>query len=205
MKNILIIGAGGHSRSVVDTLNYIGEYNNIGIVDKKDTGHPLFVGTDHDLKRLRNDFQFAFLAVTNKPYEWKKRYFENLNKLGFKIPNIIDRTCIKSDQIFLECGIFAGKNTVINTNVKISRGAIINSSCVLEHDVSIGEYSNIAPGSVLLGGVKVGDNTLIGANSTIRENVQIGSNVIVGMGSNVIRGLIDEKTYLGNPAKEITK
>lgn len=204
MSNILLVGSGGHCNSIIDTLENLGTYNKIGVLSKTPNNHKYFVGTDDDLPRLKEEYDFLFLAVFNKSYEWKLNYYNMAILLGFKIPIIIDKTSSVSKNAIIDKGVFIGKKSIINTNVKIGFGSIINSGAIIEHDSSIGEYCHIAPGAVLLGQVTVEDNAFIGAGSTIKENIEIGKNTIVGMLSNVLSSVPANMKVVGNPAKELS-
>ena len=203
MSSILLVGSGGHFNSVIDTIENLDIYDNIGVVSNVPFNHPYYVGTDEDLPRLRNEFEYIFLALTNKSFDWKSNYYENASAFGFKIPIIIDKRSYVSKKAKIDKGVFIGKLAIINANVKIGFGSIINTASNIEHDSSIGKYCHIAPGAILLGQVKVDDNVFVGAGSTLRENINIGRNAIIGMASNVISSVPANIKVVGNPAKEL--
>ncbi len=209
MKKILLIGGGGHCKSVADTLLRLDEYNEIGIVDVHDEG-ALFglievIGNDDDLPELREaGFTDALITVGSVGNtDLRRRLYGKISELGFNIPNIIDPTAIISPYAKLGKGIFIGKNAVVNAGCAIGDGAIINTGTIVEHECYIGEFVHISPGAVLCGGVEVGDDTHIGANASVKQYIKLGKNVIVGMGSVVIRDVRDNVTVVGNPAHEL--
>lgn len=209
-KKILLIGGGGHCKSVIDSLLEMEYYSEIGIVDKGSSiGNNIFgipiVGCDNDLLKLyESGYNNAFITVGSigNP-STRITLFHKLKKIGFDIPNIIDPTSTISKHITLEEGIYIGKNVVINAGSYIKKNAIINTGSVIEHDCVIGEFSHISPGSVLCGEVKVEDNTHIGARSVIRQGIKVGKNTIIGMGSVVLKNIPDNVIAYGNPCKEV--
>lgn len=209
-KRIILIGAGGHCASVLDSLITSYDYNSIGIVDKEYTkesekellGVPI-IGSDEDLPRLfESGYTEAFITVGSIGDTGIRRLLYNkVKEIGFHIPNILDKTCIVSHWCTLCEGIYVGKNAVINTNAKINNMAIINTSSTVEHDCNIGEFVHVSPGSVICGGVVINRDTHIGAGSVIRQGIHIGASSIIGLSSVVVRDIPNEVTAFGNPCR----
>lgn len=209
-KKLLLIGGGGHCKSVLDCLLYENQYDEIGIIDNKDKigslvlGIPI-IGCDDDLSNLYNKgYRFAFVTLGSiGDASLRINFFNILEKIGFEIPNIIDTSAVMSGHINMEKGIFIGKNATINAGASIGKGSIINTSSIIEHDCIIGEFAHIAPGSVLCGEVKIGESSHIGARSVIKQQVNIGTNTIIGMGSVVLHDIESHTVAYGNPCREV--
>lgn len=209
-KKILLIGGGGHCKSVLDSLLGTEDYSDIGIIEKEESlgdqilGVPI-IGCDDDLPRLyQAGFTHAFVTVGSigNP-KLRIKLFSTLEKIGFELPNIIDKTAVISQHIKLDKGIFVGKNAVINAGSSINRGAIINTSTLIEHDCVVEDFVHIAPGSILCGGVHIGRETHIGAKSVIKQQIRIGSKTVIGMGSIVLRDIGSNIIAFGHPCKEV--
>jgi sugar O-acyltransferase (sialic acid O-acetyltransferase NeuD family) len=209
-NRILLIGGGGHCKSVLDSLVKTNQYSEIGVVDKEENigktiiGIPI-IGYDDELPRLYQEgYKEAFVTVGSVGNtKLRIKLFNTLEKIGYKIPNIIDHTALVSDHVKLGRGIFIGKNTVINAGTIIYSGSIINTSAVIEHDCIIREFSHIAPGALLCGDVQVGENTHVGAKCVIKQQIKIGANSIIGMGSTVLTNIANGVMAYGNPCKEV--
>ncbi len=211
-KKILLIGGGGHCKSVLDSLMELNSYSEIGIVDKQESvgssilGFPI-VGCDDDLFDLHvKGYNYAFITLGSigNPVIRIKLY-NLLNEIGFIIPTIIDSSAKVSLNAKLEQGVFVGKLSIVNTDAQIKKCAIINSGAIVEHDCQIGAFVHIAPGAVLGGDVFIGENTHIGSNSTIKQQVRIGSNSVIGMGSVVLHNIQDKVIAYGNPCREVNE
>lgn len=211
-NNILLIGGGGHCKSVLDTILRNYNFDKIGIIDIKDNigknilGIPI-IGSDEDVEYFykKKQYKYAFITLgsignTNK----RKCLFNNVLKYGFDVPNIIDSSAIIGKEVILEQGIFIGKRTIVNSGSIIKNGVIINTGAILEHDCSVGEFAHISPGTVICGGVNIGNRTHIGANSVIRQGLNIGSDNIVGIGSVVVSDILNNKLCYGNPCREVS-
>lgn len=209
-NNILLIGGGGHCKSIIDTIKTSTNYNIVGIIDKKENiGKKILdidiIGTDDKLKFFREEgIKYAFLSVGSIG-EIKLRYdlYTLAKKLGYEFPNIIDSSSILANDIKLGTGNFIGKGVIINSNVRVLNNCIINTGAILEHDCEIKDFCHIAPGTVISGNVKVGKNSHIGTNATVIQNIRIGDNTIIGAGSVVIKNIDSNKKAYGNPCKEV--
>ena len=210
-EKILLIGGGGHCKSVLDTLLETNQFSDIGIIDAKNKiGEKVFsvpiIGSDDQLSELyQKGYHYAFVTVGSVGNTQRRvSIFRNLKKIGCTIPNIIDPTATVSARTKMGEGIYVGKKSVINAGAIIHDGVIINTSSIVEHDCIIKEFAHISPGAVLCGGVQVGAHTHIGANSVVKQNVIIGSRVMIGMGSVVLKNFKDDVVAYGNPCREAT-
>ncbi|VDN48544.1 Serine acetyltransferase [Petrocella atlantisensis] len=206
-EKILLVGGGGHGKSVLDSLIQLNHYSEIGIVDSKEKigsyvmGIPV-VGHDADLQTLyERGYKNAFVAIGEPML--RMRLFNKLIRIGYLIPNIVDRTSTISTYIEVGKGIYFGKECVVNACAVINDGVIINTKALVEHDGYVGAFAHIAPGAILCGEVSVGKRTLIGAGSIIKQQLKIGSDTVIGMGSVVLKDIEDEKLAYGNPCKEV--
>lgn len=208
-KKILLIGGGGHCKSVLDSLYSKNYYDDIGIIDQKtDTDMVLkapIIGTDEDLPVLfREGFREAFITIGSiGDPSLRKKLFKKICDIGFDIPNIIDITASVSRNIRLGRGIFIGKKAVINAGAVIGNVSIINTGGIIEHDCQIGDFVHVAPGTTVCGNVTIGNDSHIGAGSTIIQGIQISKEVIIGAGSVVVNPIMDSGKYYGIPAKKM--
>lgn len=208
-KKILLLGGGGHCKSVLDALLTSKLYDEVAIIDRTESiGEKILsvpiIGDDKDLPSLfDNGFKSAFISVgsVGNP-DVRVQLTSLIENLGFEIPNIVDPTAVVSRHATLGNGIFIGKNAVVNAGSFIHKGAIINSSSIIEHDCIVEEFSHIAPGAVLCGNVKVGAGAHIGANSVVKQQINIGADSIIGMGSCVLTNINNNAIAYGNPCRE---
>lgn len=222
-RKIVLLGAGGHGKSVLDSLLSLSYYDSIGLIAKKQETFALgnnknitkdyngglygvpVVGDDNDLPQLyAQGYTHAFICVGSiGEVTLRRELYILLKQIGFQIPNIIDPTAVISPYATLGEGIFVGKNAVVNAEAKIGNCAIINTMSVIEHECCIGDFVHVAPGSILGGKVTIEADTHIGSGSVIKQGIQIGTNTMVGMGSVVLKDIGSGVTAYGNPCKEV--
>jgi sugar O-acyltransferase (sialic acid O-acetyltransferase NeuD family) len=210
MRDIILVGGGGHCKSVIDSLNRLNQYNIRGIIDREEnlgkiiSGYKV-IGTDNDLEKLFSQgIKYAFITLGSIGNPTIRIKLYNLCKsISFTIPKIIDSTAIISDNADIGFGTFVAKGVIINSDTVIGENAIINTGSIIEHDCRIGNNVHISPGVTVGGSVSVGINSHIGIGSTIIQNISIGRNVIIGSSSNVIRDISDNIKAYGNPCKGV--
>jgi len=208
MGKIILVGGGGHCKSIIDSINGLKQFEIVGIIDKKHKeclGSDIdIVGSDENLNSLyKYGIKNAFIAVGSigNP-SIRIKLYNLLKDIGYSFPIIIDKTAIVSSSAMIEEGVFVGKGAIINTNAVIKKQCIINSGAIVEHDCKINEFVHLAPGATLSGGVYIGKRTHIGTNSTIIQNINVGNDVIVGAGSVIVKNVKDGTKVYGNPARE---
>lgn len=208
MERIILVGGGGHCKSIIDSINGLEEFEIVGIVDKKISENMGLgidvIGNDENLGELyKSGIKNAFISVgsVGNPCIRVKLY-NILKNIGYNFPKIIDKTAIVSESALINDGVFVGKGAIINAKVTIEKQCIINSGTIVEHDCNISEFVHLAPGVTLSGGVSIGKRTHVGTNCTIIQNVTIGNDVIVGAGSVIIKDIKNGLKVYGNPGKE---
>lgn len=209
-RRIVLVGGGGHCRSVLDCLLGTNLYDEIGIVDQSPQtgpgplGFPI-VGSDQDLPALLAG-GWTDAAVTLGSVgcpERREALFRWLKEMGFVLPAIRDRTAVIGREVSLGEGAFVGKRAVVNCGVKIGACAIINTAAVVEHDCHVEDFAHAGPGAVLCGSVHVGKRTHIGAGTVVRQQIRIGCDCIIGAGSVVVRDIPDGIKAYGNPCRAV--
>lgn len=205
MEKIILIGGGGHARSIIDTIISSGVFTIAGIVDNFEgevLGIPV-IGDDRKLTEIFNSgIRNAFVAIGSVgDTTLRKNTLDMILKIGFTVPNIVDKTAVVSVNTAIGFGNFIGKNAVVNCDCTIGNMVIINSNATVEHNSYVGDFSHIASGAVLCGTVTIGKNTHIGANATVIQGVTIGEDCLIGAGSVVLGNINDRVKAYGNPCR----
>ncbi len=188
MEDIIIVGYGGHAKSVADCIERQKKYRIVGYTDfKKNDSSYMYLGSDEVLEEIYNNG--ITKAVVGIGYmgkgDLRKKIYTKLKKIGYSLPVIKDPTAIISDTAQLSEGVFVGKGAIINVEAVVEKMSIINTRALIEHECYVGEFSHIAVGAVLCGQVKIGESCLVGANSTIIQQRKIASYSIVSAGVTV--------------------
>jgi len=117
--------------------------------------------------------------------------------------NIIHPDAIISKWVEIGEGSVITAGTVLTCNIKIGNHAQLNLHTNISHDCEIGDYFTTAPGVNISGICKFGDCVYFGTNSSVRQGINICSNVTIGMGGVVVKDILEEGVYIGNPVKKL--
>jgi sugar O-acyltransferase (sialic acid O-acetyltransferase NeuD family) len=186
-----LIGYGGHAKEVMAQM---GE-KLVCFVDDE------FV--DENTKPL-SEFDPDKYEVIIAIGESKVR-FDFVNKLpkNTKYFTWVHQTAIIGDDVEIGEGSFVGAYSILTTNIKIGKHALLNRGNQIGHDCEIGNYFSMMPGSIVSGNVKIYDCVYMGNNSSIREKINVHSLSTIGMGAAVVSDINEPGTYVGVPAKKI--
>ncbi len=185
-EQIILVGGGGHCRSVIDVIEQEDKYCIAGIVDKKDMigelvlGYKVF-GCDDDLEELYQKCKYACITVGQvRSPEIRIRLFQKLKKIGYRLPVIVSPLAYVSKYAFIDEGTIVMHHALINANAKIGKNCIINTKALIEHDVVVEDNCHISTGAILNGGVKILQNSFYGSNATSKEYIEAGGFIKAG-------------------------
>ena len=209
MKPVIIIGAGGHARVMLDAL-LCSNRDVVGFTDCDESkwgclidGIPILGGDEAVFLREKDKIELVNGMGSIGSTEKRKAIFESFARKGYAFSNVIHPSAIVSLRAMLGTGVQLLPGCVVNTGACIGDDSIANTRASIDHDVSIGRHVHIAPGATISGGVAIGDCTHIGTGATVIQGVRIGSNVIVGAGAVVVRDIPDNCKAYGVPAREV--
>lgn len=212
MRDIILIGGGGHCKSVIETIKNLKKFNIVGILDLKEKiGSEIsgveIIGTDENLIDFYGKgIKLAFVTVGSiGSVTLRYRLYKEAKDKGYMFPILIDKTANVSKSASIGEGVFIGKGSIINTDTDIGEQSIINTGAIIEHDCQIGSFCHVSPGSTLSGNVKVGNRSHIGSNATLIQNISIGENTMIGAGSVVVKDIKSNVKAYGNPCREVKK
>ncbi len=183
MKNIILIGAGGHCNSCIDVIELEKKYKIIGLVDDKKKIKNLkykILGNDKNLKILLTKSKFAHISIGQiNNFKKREEIFLNLKKIGFKMPSIISPLAYVSPKAKIGEGTIVMHGAIINRGAIIGNNCIVNTKALIEHDTSVGDNCHVSTRSTLNGGVIIGNNSFIGSHAILKQNIKVGKNCFV--------------------------
>ena len=200
---ILIFGAGGHAKSVMEMVLQNNVYAIAGIVDddKRLAGNQVLgipvLGTRVLLPALVE--QGVILAANGVggiiDIAVRVRIFELLESAGFTLPALIHPRATVEPSAKVGDGVQVFANAYVGSEAVLHAKCMVNTNAVVSHDCEIGSYTHIAPGALLAGHVHVGERTLIGMGVTTTIGVKIGSGVRIGNGAIILADVPDKMVF----------
>jgi sugar O-acyltransferase (sialic acid O-acetyltransferase NeuD family) len=192
MDDIILIGGGGHCKSVIDVVEQEGKFNIAGIVDKPELldsdvlGYSV-IGNDSDLVSLAKKYRYALVTAGQiKTPALRIKLFDLAVKAGFTMPSIISPRAYVSIHATIGKGTIVMHDALVNANVSINDNCIINSKALIEHDTVIENHCHISTYAAINGNVIVERGCFIGSRATTKESITIEKNSFVKAGSLVV-------------------
>ncbi len=207
-EKLVVFGAGGHAKVVIDIIEQQGNYEIAGLLDddlkhqgKRFFGYPV-LGTRTDLPALISA-QLRHAIVTIGDNASRAAVATLLDRDGWQFASAVHPRASIGRGVKIGPGSVVMAGCVVNADATLGGQVIVNTGATVDHDCRIEDAVHIAPGCHLCGGVSVGQGSLLGAGSTVTPGVRIGRNVIVGAGSTVIRDIADAARVSGVPARPL--
>jgi sugar O-acyltransferase (sialic acid O-acetyltransferase NeuD family) len=203
------IGAGGHAKVLLETLQARGDVQVVGLLDSDPELQGTEVlgvrvlGGDDLLERLHRDgVRHAFLGVGGTgDNSARRRLFELAKKTGFQLLSVVHPSAVVSPSASLGEGTCVCPGAIVAAGARLGCNVIVNTGAVVEHDCELGDHVHVASGAVLAGGVVVGDGAHIGAGASVRQGVRIGSEALVALGAAVVKDVPNGTVVAGVPAR----
>lgn len=199
MSEIILIGAGGHTKACIDVIEQEGKFKIAGLVEKdrlhsnKKIGIPI-IGVDNDLEKLRQKYTYALITVGHiKSPESRSKLFNLLISLDYKLPVVTSPTAYVSKHSDILEGTIIMHGAIVNAGARIGANCIINNKALVEHDVKIGDCCHIATGAIVNGEVQIGENTFIGSGVVTKQGIIIGNGCIISAGSILMKNVPDNQ------------
>jgi sugar O-acyltransferase (sialic acid O-acetyltransferase NeuD family) len=210
MKQVVIIGAGGHAREVADILrdrsNQVGDLKPIGFVVE----HNAPASLNYDLPILgdwswfngTNVSDFTVICAVGEP-SLRKRLVERVSETGLTFAKAISPRAQIAPRVEIGDGVMIFPYTVISTNVSIGDHSIVNSGATISHDSKVGRFTTISPGVHVAGNVHIEEGCYLGIGANIIQRVNVKPWTVIGAGATVIHDLPEAVTAVGVPARPI--
>lgn len=203
---IVVIGAGGHAKVIIELLRAEGHepaycISSAGSPGSDCLGVPVLVGDAHSQTLWDSGHRQAIVAIGSN--RLRENLAREVARIGFEFVNAISPRASISPSATLGRGIAIMAGAVINAEARIGDHSIVNTSSSVDHDCVVGAAVHVAPNSAIAGNARIGDRAFLGIGSTVLPGMTIGPDVQIGAGS-VVLSDVAEGTVVGVPARPIS-
>jgi len=202
MKEIAIIGAGGHARSVFSTIVSGETFKPIGFFDDSAIEDEMIMTLP--VKKLislqASECKNAVIAIGDN----SARMFMSKRILdaGFCTPTIVSKKAFVDPTASIGVGCMVSAFAYIGPEARVGRFSIVNTGAIVEHESVVGPFTHLAPSSVICGRSRVGRSCFVGASAVIRDKIGIADHTTIGAGTVVVRPVSQSGLVLvGNPGR----
>jgi len=206
---VVIIGAGGHAKVLLDALLEADRCDVVAVLDDDVAKHgqtllgvPI-VGSSTSLSEVAERFGVEEVALAIGDNYIRVKKFREVCAAGLRPASIIHPAARLSRFVELGHGVVILAGAVINPGTIIEDNVCVNTSASVDHDNRLLRSCHVFPNATLTGGVRVGEFSYIGAGAVIKPYRTVGKYSYVGAGAVVLRDVPEGTTVAGVPAREI--
>lgn len=210
-RPLVLLGAGGHARVVLDAVRSRGEREVVAVLDADPATRGSFVagveivGDDSSLSAFPPTAYDLVVAVIGFGTNIKRHALaRELRARGYELATVVHASAIVSPAATVAAGAQVLVGAIINSGARIMQDAIVNSGAVVEHDCVVGRGAHLAPRALLGGGAQIGDEAQLGLGAVVLPQVRVGERAIVGAGTVVLSDVLADDIVVGSPARTIT-
>jgi sugar O-acyltransferase (sialic acid O-acetyltransferase NeuD family) len=207
---MLIVGAKGFAKEVLEVLHQLNKLDNVVFFDDINNDLPKKLFNEFEILKNTDQVSNYFENIDNrftlgigKPILRKKLADKFIEMGGVLTSTISSSAIIGSYDVHIMAGANILSGVVFSNSVIVGKGCIIYYNSIITHDCKVGDFVEISPSVTLLGRCSIGSFSQIGSNATVLPDVKIGRNVIVGAGAVITKDVPDNCMVAGIPAKII--
>jgi sugar O-acyltransferase (sialic acid O-acetyltransferase NeuD family) len=206
---ILILGAGGHGRVVLDILLAERKYAVAGFLDNQRELHGrrvdglVVLGGIDELAEIAREQGVHGVIVAIGDNGTRRGLARQAEQAGLELVNAIHPSAAMARSAMIGRNVVVAAGVVVCAHCQIGDSVILNTGCIIDHQTMIGEGAHVCPGVRIAGRVTVEPGAFLGIGATVIPKVVIGCEAVVGAGAVVIDNVPPMATVVGVPARRV--
>jgi len=208
MKKLMIVGAGGHGKVVLDVARAQGAYIPVAVADDR-WSHPeqkgaLWYGPLAWGRRLLQEDESMEAVIAIGDNRTRRLLAEKLGLPEERYAVLVHPQAVLGSYVTLGKGTVVQPGAIVNYGARVGNHCIVNTGAIVEHDCRIGSFAHLSPGTAIAGNVTIGEGTHVGIGANIIQGIEIGAWSTIGAGAVVIRPIPGGCTAIGIPARPVS-
>lgn len=188
MKDLFLIGAGGHCKACIDVIESTGKFRIVGLFDLKENqgkriGPYEIIGGDQDISNyVCDESEFLVTIGQIKDPHLRIQAADRLRSLGARLATVVSSRAYISKTANIRPGTIVMHDAIVNSYASVGFHCILNTRSLVEHDAVVEDYCHISTGAVLNGNVHVKERSFIGSMSVLQEGLVVPPGSILSAG-----------------------
>lgn len=211
MRDLVIIGAGGHGRETLDVVeamnrvcprwNFVGFLDDGVVFDQRVDGRgSRIIGPLDQLLGMEGDTDWV-IAIGKS--EVRRNVATRLSDVLQPAAPMVHPQAVLGSGNTIGNGVIISAGCHVTTNVSLGRHTHLNVGCVVQHDSTVGDYVTLSPGVFVNGDVNIGNDVFLGAGAIVTRGVSVGDGAVIGAGSVVLHDVEPNMKVMGVPARAV--
>lgn len=209
VRKLIIWGASGHGKVVLETARATGLFSEIVFVDDScaSPGGRFcdceLLPASKGLEALKASGHNCLVVAIGNNHDRERCFQEGIDR-RLDLAALIHPAAILSASARIGSGTVVMPRVVVNADAVIGHNCILNTGVIVEHDCHIGDHVHLAPGVILGGGVTVEPYSLLGIGTIALPGTRIGAGAVVGAGAVILDSVPPGATSVGIPARVLS-
>lgn len=210
MQRIVVIGAGGLAKRVLDLIERAGDRTVVGLIAPESAAGARFfgyavLGDDAQLAALvaRHGVDGAVVAIGDN---WRRAAVAHAAAVaapGLGFPAVVHPSALVARGATIGRGAIVSAAAVLDSDARVGDFALVHTGATVSHDAAIGDYASLGLHAVACGAARIGAYAAIGVGAHLIHRVSVGEHTVVGAGSTVTRDVPASVVAYGSPARVV--
>lgn len=183
---LLIVGAGGHGRTVAEAILLSDEYTLVGFLDDDAYAHGSEIwglpvmGAASGFTAYAARASHAVVAIGNNTL--RQKLCGLLQADGFTLPHVVHPRAIVSPRAKLAEAVVVMAGAIVGTEAVLGRGVIVNCGAVVDHHAHVNDFGHLGVNACMAGGSVLGELAWMQAGAAIGYGVQLPAGMVLKPG-----------------------
>lgn len=180
---LLVVGAGGHGRSVVEAAELSGQFEVVGLLD--DSLHAgdrvmgvTVLGSVVSMEHHQAGAEKAIVAIGNNTV--RENLMQQLTAAGFKWATVVHPRAIVSPSAVLGAGSAVMAGAIVGTEARLGVSSIVSCGAVVDHHATVEDFGHLRVNASMAGGTVLGRGAWMQAGAVLGYGVAAGEVLLPG-------------------------
>lgn len=212
MADIIVVGAGGFGREVLDIVEDVNATQDAGwrvrgVVDDRPSeinldrlaarGIP-FLGASSDYLASAEPCHYS-IGIGSPSV--RQSLAQRFDAAGHQAATLVHSSVTMGSEVTVGDGSVLCAGARLTTNITLGRHVHLNLNVTVGHDTTLGDYVSVNPLASISGDCVIEDGVLIGVSGVVLNALTVGRGSTVGGSACVVRDVPSWATVKGVPAK----
>lgn len=200
---VVIVGAGGHGREVLQVVRDAGR-EFVGFIDDTEPDKRLldriggtWLGPSEELGNL-GAVEYVVGIGTGRV---RRIIDDKATAAGLTSAVLIHPLASVGPDVEVAPGCVVFAYATVTTNIRLGRHTHVGRGCAVGHDSTLGDYVSTYPLSAVSGNVVLGEEVIVGTTASVKQGLTVGARTTIGSGAAVVTDLPPDATAVGVPAR----
>lgn len=203
-KEIMILGAGGHAKVVIDILSAQNKKikglldDDESLLGDKVMGEEI-INTIGDLNEYSEQEYQTIISIGSPSL--RSDIYREVKAMEYEFSRAIHPGASISEFSSIEEGAVVNTGVSIHPDVEIKHNVILGMNATVSHDTVVEPHCHISPGVSITGNSYIGEGADLGTGCVILPGCSVGDNAVIGAGAVVTEDIPLNSTAVGVPAE----